>query len=159
MSFGTEIDQVADAVVDLITAESLAVSSVNRVYLPLEELENIPSTQSPFVLVFPTEDTFSLIARDTNSEEVSINIGVLQKLATTVDPSSPASNAAIDPLVRLCRTIANAFTPGYEPQTNVWWYETRYAPMFDAKLLRTHRVFCGVIIVKFKQADPANLST
>ena len=145
----SEIDQVADAVAAALNAGGFALGATAlRVAAPLVEGDAIDALT---VYVVPKADEVSVLSREATAEDLQIDVGVFRRLAAGVDPKAPAGNAAVDPLVRLCRRIATTlFEPGGLAAEAIW-LKSEYPLLYDQEKLRTERLFAGVVTLHFRQ--------
>lgn len=153
----SEIYEIADAVAAALNAAPFAASilpnvfTATRQYVPLIDIKSLAGTNLK-VLVVPKSDDLELITRDSISDDVSIDVGIIKRLTTAADPTDPAANAEIDPLVKLCRQIAKLYLPSSKAGDAVW-HMTKYAPIFDSERLRLDRTFVAVVTYTFEQAQ------
>lgn len=131
--------------------------AAKRVYDPLTILESLQAGAAPTVIVYPfKEDSFS-VTRDDTAEHVVINVGVMLKLDPSVDPTTEAANATIDPILTLCQTIATTWALANRMIGNAALVEDKQGRLatvaFNPDVMRTARVFFVVIAFTFMQSD------
>ena len=135
---------IADAVVTAIGNASLTPTpaEVVRGYDLLYELEDMTEGEV-YVGVAISEDEETDASRRRVGSETDIIVAVRSKLSAT-------TNAAVDPLVKLCGAIRNLFRGNALAGVDDVWCRrtTRLAP-YNPKHLREWRQFTGVVTLSF----------
>ena len=161
----SQIHEIADAVKAALIANAAMQAikpgyAVQRKYVALKDLKTLPvgaPEKAPLLMVVPSGDDMSILARELRLEEIKIDVGIYQRLDTATkpteptDPTAPAPNDEIDDLVAFARQVALQFKPS-DSVVGAPWVRTRYAPIFDSPSLIEQRTFIAVVAFTFKQA-------
>lgn len=140
------VADIAEAVKDALNAADPLFSgapefTAERVYVPMKDYTAVEDTT---VQVFHVASERSQETRATVRSDVQVNVLFLHRLDQTTDPTAEAANDTLDELMEWGEAAADVITPGgtFGPGLclRVVW-----EPMLDIELLRTHRVFAGVL--------------
>lgn len=134
------LTEVADAVAAKITGANLAPGLVaERILLPVFELKDMKTLK---VSVVPKARKIIQEARNANTDEVQIDIGVQKKIS---------DDSELDGLLKLVEDIAALFKAerleGYKRAICI---KVENEPVYDHEHLRQLRQFTSVITLTFK---------
>ena len=143
------IADIAEAVKDALNA-AVASSGLSadftaeRVWVPEKDYSAVTGL---VVWVFPRANLLfsSASTRRAQATEVEINIVYAQRLDQLTDPETEAANAAVDAMQQLGEEIADLIADRDQRYDGFPCLRTEQDPIYDFDILRTHRVFVGLI--------------
>lgn len=145
------IATVAEAIKDVLNAAQGSSGSITmeftaeRVYTPEKDFSTINDLT---VTVFALAAVRTRETRRDQRKEIEVHTIYAKKIDQLTDPDSEEANAAIDEMMELGEQIADTiFDAGRVGDSEVSGPVIRVEqePLFDFELLRTHRVFVGLV--------------
>lgn len=119
--------------------------TAERKYLPLFDLEELATLR---VSVVAAGFAPTALTRSHVQKELTVDVGVHQRLPEGTDPSSAAANAVIDPLLQLVEEIALFFRPGLYGGAS--FVSAASETVCDPEQLRANNVFFAFARLTFK---------
>jgi hypothetical protein len=120
--------------------------TARRVYVPANSLAALKDL---CVSVYAAGDEQEPATRARNLHDVTVEVGIQQRLPATCDPEAEAGNAQIDPLTDLAERVADSFRQGPAGDTGAQWAGTKLT-LPDVEHLLQDRVFTAVVTLTYK---------
>ena len=146
--------QLADAVVAALNtaaqADTFVLNNFTAVRRPAP-VNDLAELSTLTVSVIPSNDESERIARDISDHELTVFIGIEQRIGC-IDPSSATAPASFDPLMELVENIDDWLGTNTVPATNGLglFIDSTIRQLSDIGSLRTQNLFRGVVQAKFK---------
>ena len=140
----SNIADVAEAIVVALNAETFSpVFTATRDYEPTFDLQD----KDLRVTVVPNGIAMSTLARNTNQDDIDIDIGVQKKV------SGQATNIEMDALIDLMEQIATFMRTAPRSYGNAQWVSATNIPIYSQEHLKDMRQFTSVLTVSLRLVD------
>jgi len=144
-SGGTTPYDIADSVKSQLNLGTFSQSfAAQRHPIPYSDIKDLADV---LVFVVPKQWEINIGNRSASDRTIAVDIGIQQKLSTDID-------ADVDRLLTLVSEVVKYMTGRSLPDyPNARWVSVTVPAIYDADMMREHRVFMSVITVQYRLMD------